>query len=81
MAELHTKPQRNCNFKRFETELMFDWNGPTVPKSQAFIEKSLDRHFGGRQNWRFKTGYSKFFVSQVVDRVTSDPSRLSFVDI
>ena len=81
MAELHTKPQRNCNFKRFETELMLDWNGPTVPKSQAFIEKSLDRHFGGRKKLRFKTGYSKFFVSQVVDSGTSDPSRLSFVDI
>ena len=60
---------------------MFDWNGPTVPKSQAFIEKFLDWHFGGRINCRFKTGYSKFFVSQVVDRGTSDRSRLSFVDI
>ena len=33
VAELHTKPQMNCNFKRFETELMLDWNGPTVLKS------------------------------------------------
>ena len=56
MAELHTKPPRNCNIKGFETELMFDWNGPTVPKSQAFIGKSLDRHFEAKkqldvQNW------------------------------
>ena len=64
-------------FRNFETELMLDWNGPTVSKSQAFIEKSLESHFGGRQNFRFKTGSSKFFVSQV-DRVTSRPSRLSF---
>ena len=73
VEELRTKPQRNGNFKNFETELMLDWNGPTVPKSQAFIEKLLDRHFGGRTNWKFKTGSSKFFVSLVVDRVTSEP--------
>ena len=80
VAELHTKPQKNCNFKKFETELMLDWNGPTVPKSQSFIEKSLDRHFGSRKNWRFKSGSSKYFVSQVVDRVSSQPSRLSFME-
>ena len=39
VAELHTKPQRNCNFKNFETELMLNWNGLTVPKSQPFIKK------------------------------------------
>ena len=54
---------------------MLNWNRPTVPKSQALIEKSLDRHFGGRQNRRDKT------VSQIVDRVTSELSRLSFVTI
>ena len=59
---------------------MFDWNGPTVPKSQAFIEKFLNIHFGGRQHWRIETGSSKFFVSKVVDRVTSEPNRLSFVE-
>ena len=61
VSELHTKPKRNCNFKRLETELMLDWNGPALPKYQEFIEKSLDRHLGGRQNWRFKTGSSKTF--------------------
>ena len=60
-----TKPQSNCNFKKFETELMLDWNGPTGPKSQSFIEKSLNRHFGSRKNWRFKSGSSKYFVSQL----------------
>ena len=33
---LHTKPPRNCNFKKFETELMLDWNGPNITKSRAF---------------------------------------------
>ena len=49
IAELHTKPQRNCNFKRFETELLVDWNGPIIHKAQSFLEKSLDRHFGSRK--------------------------------
>ena len=77
VAELHTKPQRNCNFKKFETELMLDWNGPNVKKSQSFVEKSMDRYFGSRRNWRFKSGSSKFFVSKVVERITTEPSRLS----
>ena len=79
LAELHTKTQRNCNFNKFETELMLDWNGPTMPNSQSFLEKVLYRHFGGRQNLRFRSESSKFFVSQVVDRVSSKPSRLSFM--
>ena len=33
-----------------------------------------------RKNWRFKSGSSKYFVSQVVDRVSSQPSRLSFME-
>ena len=80
VAELHTKPQRNCNFKKFETELMLDWNGPNVTKSRALVEKSLDGHFGSRKKWRFKSGSTKFFVSQVVDRIVSQPMRLSFME-
>ena len=79
IAELHTKPQRNCNFKLFETELMVDWNGPNLPKAQAFLEKSLDRYYGSRKQWRFKTGSSKYIVSKVVERITKEPSRLSFM--
>lgn len=80
IAELHTVPQRNCDFKKFETELLIDWNGPNIPKSQRFVEQSLDRHFGSRKQWRFKSGSSKFCVSKVVDRITSQPSRLSFME-
>ena len=38
---------------------MSDWNGPTVLKSQAFIEKSLYRHFGGK----IKIGGSKLGIA------------------
>jgi hypothetical protein len=80
IAELHTKPQRNCNFKRFETELVIDWNGPIIHRAQPFLEKSLDRHFGTRKKWRFHTGSTKFGVSKVVDRIHNEPSRLSFME-
>ncbi len=80
IAELHTKPQRNCIFKRYETELLVDWNGPNLVKAGPFIEKSLDRHFGSRKKWNFKTGSSKFFISKVVDRINHQPSKLSFME-
>ena len=80
IAELHTKPQQNSNFKRFETELLVDWNGPIIHKAQSFLEKSLDRHFGSCKKWRFHTSSSMFFVSKVVDRIHSEPSRLSFME-
>jgi hypothetical protein len=80
VAELHTKPQRNCDFSKFETVLMLDWNGPNVPKSKSLVETALDRHFGSRKHWRFKTGSSKYFVSKVVKKNSSQPSRLSFLE-
>ena len=80
IAQLHTKPQRNNKFKSFESELHVDWNGPNVPKAGPILEKALDRHFGSRKNWRFKTGSSKFITSKVVDRITRESSRLAFLE-
>ena len=39
MSNLHTKPQSSSNVRRFETELMLDWNGSTGPVSKAFFKK------------------------------------------
>ena len=65
IAECHTKPQRNCIFKRYETELMVDWNGPNLTKAeQAFIEKSLDRHFGSRKNGISRQGPANFLPAK-----------------
>ena len=50
IGEHHTIPQRNCNFKRYEAELMVDWNGPIIYKAEQFIAKYLDRHFGSRKS-------------------------------
>ena len=80
VTELHTKPQRKCNFKRFETEIFIDWNCPTLSKAKGFIERSLDRHFGSRKKWNFKTGSTKYFTSQVVDRINAKPSPLCFME-
>ena len=80
LAQLHSKPQRNNKFKSFESELHVDWNGPNLPKAGPILEKALDRHFGSRKNWRFKTGSSKFITSKVVDRITRESSRLAFLE-
>ena len=71
---------RNCNFKRFETKIIIDWNCPTLFKTKGFIEQSLDRHFGSRKKWNFKTGSTKYFTSQVVDRINAKPSPLCFME-
>ena len=80
VAELHTKPNRNCSFGRFETELMIDWNGPNLSKAEPIIIKALDRYFGSRKKWHFRTGSNKHFVSKVVDGINKKPSRLCFLE-
>ena len=80
IAELHTKPQRNCNFRRYETELMIDWNGPNLSKAEALLINSLDRHFGSRKKWHFKTGSTKYFISRVVYDINKQTSRICFLE-
>lgn len=80
VAELHAKPQRNANYRVYETELHIDWNGPNLTKARPLIERALDRHFGSRKKWHFKTGNSKYFTSKVVDRKMKESSRLSFME-
>ena len=81
MTELLTKPQRNCNFKRFETEIFIDWTCPTLFSAKSFIEGSLYRYFGSRKKLNFKTGASKCFTSQVVDGINSKPTPCVFYGI
>ena len=77
---LHMKPQRNARQVTFEHELHIDWNGPVVSRADEILAKSLDRHFGSRKKWNFKSGESKFFSSNVIDRQKVEKSRLSFMN-
>ena len=52
----------------------------TLFKAKVFIKQSLDRHFGSRKKWNFKTGSTKQFTSQVVDRINAKPSPLCFME-
>ena len=63
--------KRNCNFKRFENELFIDWICTTLFKTKGFIERLLERHFGSKKKWNFKTGSTKYYTSQVVNRINS----------
>ena len=42
--------------------------------------ESLDRKFGSRKQWNFKSGETKFFSSKVVDRKRAEVSRLAFMN-
>ena len=64
----------------FEAEMNIDWNGPVVSKADHLLEESLDRHFGSRKRWSFKSGEIKFYTSKVIDRKKSETSRLSFMN-
>ena len=66
----------NCNFKRFKNELFIDWNCTTLFKAKNVIERSLERNFGSRKKRNFKSGSTKYFTSQLDDRIKSKPSLL-----
>ena len=76
----HMKPERPAGQISFESELNIDWNGPVVARADSLLARSLDRKFGSRKRWNFKTGSSKFYTSQVVDRKKGESSRLSFLN-
>ena len=80
MLQKHMKPERNCTQSAFEDEMHIDWNGPVVSRADSLLSVSLDRRFGSRKCWNFKTGSSKSYTSQVVDRKKSEHSRLSFLN-
>ena len=80
MLQKHMKPERPAKQSAFEAEMNIDWNGPVVSKSDHLLEEALDRKFGSRKKWSFKSGDSKFYTSKVVDRKKCETSRLSFMN-
>ena len=80
MLVKHMKLERNASGSSFEGEMHFDWNGIVVSRADNILSVSLDRHFGSRKRWHFKTGSTSFYTSEVVDRKKSEMSRLSFLN-
>ena len=80
MLQKHMKPERNAAQSAFEGEMHIDWNGPVLSRADHHLSSSLDRKFGSRKLWHFKTGSSKYYASEVVERKKSDISRLSFLN-
>ena len=74
MLQKHMKPERNANQSAFEGEMHIDWNGPVVSRADHLLSRSLDRKFGSRKRWHFKSGSSRFYTSDVVDRKRSETS-------
>ena len=80
MLQKHMKPERNATQSVYEDEMHIDWNGPVISRADTLLSVSLDRKFGSRKRWNFKTGSSTFYTSKVVERKKSETSRLSFLN-
>ena len=65
----------NTNFRRVQNEFMLDWNGPTLSEDKLLLRDPLIDILDLE-----KTLSSHFFVSHVVDRINSEPIRLSFME-
>ena len=68
MLQKHMKPERNATQSVYEDEMHIDWNGPVISRADTLLSVSLDRKFGSRKRWHFKTGSSTFYTSKVVNR-------------
>ena len=62
ILEKHRKLQRPGGKNSFVSEMHIDWNGPVVSKTDNVLARSLDRKFGSRKKWNFKTGNTKYYI-------------------
>ena len=74
------KPQRPGKQITLVSELHIVWKGPVVSKADNVLARSLDRTFGSRKAWNFKSGNTKFYTLAVVDGKKVESSRLSFLE-
>ena len=80
VLEKNMKPQGPGKQVIFVSEMHNDWNGPVVSKANNVLVRSLDRKFGSRKKWNFKSGNTKFYNSAVFDRKRVESSRLSLLE-
>ena len=79
-------PVKGCDEKteRIATQTAFtgkmhkDRNKPVVSRADHLLSASLDRLFGSRGRWHFKTATNKLYTSEVVNTKKSEVSRLYF---
>ena len=74
------KPERKAMQTSFTGETHIDWNHPVVLKVDYLIRDPLNRWFGSRGRWHFKTGTSKLYTSEVVIRKNSEIFGLCFLN-
>ena len=56
------KLQRQGKQITFVSEMYVDWNGPVVSKTDNVLARSLDRKFGSRKKWNFKSCNTKYYT-------------------
>ena len=83
----------NIGQRRYSTEAMIHWNGPSPNDCEPYLARALDRHFAKHNSrqagrWNFTpmdsnaslTRYQNFSVSETLDRLQKElVSKFSFL--
>ena len=69
----------NATQTAFKGKMHKDRNGPVISRADHLLSASLDRWFGSRGRWHFKTVTNKLYTSEVENRTKSKVSRFFFV--
>jgi hypothetical protein len=81
VLDRHADSKRGLAIEKFTKEAFIHWNIPVSHKRREFLVACLNRRFDGNSDWHFVTnGISKFRVSEVVDRLMRDTSKLPFLE-
>ncbi len=75
IIDMHNDKRRGLDVKVVGGEAMIHWNGPPLHAADDLLESALDRHFGGKKNWHFKTRSNKpEYV--VISRLKGQPGQV-----
>ena len=88
IVDQHAAPGRHLAQPKYAEEAFIHWNGPRPHEATKLLSQALDRHFKGKE-WHFVKkdrpahwagqDVKQFKISKVVDRLSSEHSRLSFM--
>jgi hypothetical protein len=83
MLDRHAVGSRGLPMAKYVAESIIHWNAPVTGECEPFLVRALNLHFKGGP-WHFTSHdeqqrYSKFSVSEVLDRLAETKSRLPFL--
>jgi hypothetical protein len=83
VLDAHAVGKRGLSMEKYVAEAIIHWNGPCTGQCNGFLSRALDVHFKG-EPWHFTSQdkqqrYRKFAVSEVLDRLAKEESKLPFL--